>query len=75
VVEKLAAIVRVADALDRTRKQSVKSVRLEMMSEEVVLRIHASGNLKPELESLQDKGRLLFHLLDTPVRIAVSREA
>ncbi|MDP2874821.1 MAG: Ppx/GppA phosphatase family protein [Holophaga sp.] len=71
VVEKLAAILRVADALDRRRRQCVREVRLEIEAEEARLIIHGSGDLRPELEALQEKGKLLFHLLDLPVKIAI----
>jgi len=71
VVEKLAAIIRVADALDRTRRQSVRQVRLLAEGEELTLYITGTGDLKPELESLKDKGRLLFRLLDREVNIVL----
>lgn len=71
VVEKLAAIIRVADALDRTRRQSVRLVRLVADGEDLTLRVTATGDLKPELESLKDKGKLLFRLLDREVAVVV----
>ena len=71
VVEKLAAIIRVADALDRTRRQSVRQVRLRDGGEDLSLVITGTGDLKPELESLKDKGRLLFRLLDREVNVVV----
>ena len=72
VVEKLAAIVRTADALDRTRRQSVRSARLLPEGEDLVLVLAGQGDLRPELEALKDKGRFLFKLLDRPVRIVVA---
>jgi len=69
VVEKLSAIIRVADALDRTRRQAVRAVRLLPDGEDLALVVTGPGDLRPELESLQDKGRLLFRLLDRPVRV------
>ena len=71
VVEKLSAILRVADALDRTRRQAVSAVEIRVEGEELSLMITGGGDLRPELESLQDKGRLLFKLLDRPVRVEV----
>jgi exopolyphosphatase/guanosine-5'-triphosphate,3'-diphosphate pyrophosphatase len=73
VVEKLSAILRVADALDRTRRQSVLQVRVVPDGEDYVLALTGTGDLKPELESLKDKGRLLFRLLGREVRV-VTRE-
>ena len=72
VVEKLAAILRVADALDRSRRQAVQSVRVDCSQDEAMLLIHGAGDLRPELESLQDKGSLLYRLLDKPVRTVVT---
>jgi exopolyphosphatase/guanosine-5'-triphosphate,3'-diphosphate pyrophosphatase len=72
VVEKLAAILRVADALDRTRRQAVGEVRILPDGEELTLLIHGGGDLRPELESLQVKGKLLFKLLDRAVTVVVS---
>jgi exopolyphosphatase/guanosine-5'-triphosphate,3'-diphosphate pyrophosphatase len=69
VVEKLAAILRVADALDRRRRQTVREVRLEVDTDEARLLVHGSGDLRPELEALQEKGRLLFRILDRPVKV------
>ena len=69
VVEKLAAIIRVADALDRTRRQAVPAARLIPDGEDLCLMVTGAGDLRPELESLQDKGRLLFKLLDRTVRV------
>jgi exopolyphosphatase/guanosine-5'-triphosphate,3'-diphosphate pyrophosphatase len=69
VVEKLAAIIRVADALDRTRRQVVRTARLVADGEDLNLVITGAGDLRPELESLQDKGRFLFRLLDRTVRV------
>ena len=71
-VEKLSAILRAADALDRSRRQSVESVRLSREGEAFLLRIQGSGDLRPELERLQEKGLLLFRLLDLPVRTIVA---
>jgi exopolyphosphatase/guanosine-5'-triphosphate,3'-diphosphate pyrophosphatase len=72
VVEKMVAILRAADALDRGRRQAVQSARISLEGDEAVLRIEGTGDLRPELESLQDKGMLLFHLLDRPVRTVVT---
>jgi len=69
VVEKLSAIIRVADALDRTRRQAVRTVRLLPEGEDLCLVVTGTGDLRPELESLQDKGRLLYRLLDRNVKV------
>lgn len=72
IVEKLAALLRAADALDRGHRQAVQAVRVRVELEACQLQVQGSGNLQPELEALQEKGALLFRLLDRPVRIQVS---
>ena len=71
VVEKLSAILRVSDALDRRRRQTVHSLRIENGGEELQLVLEAAGDLKAELEALEDKGAMLFELLEMPVKIRV----
>jgi len=72
LVEKLASILRTADALDRGHRQAVQSVRVSLEAEEALVHIQGSGDLRLELESLQEKGLLLFRLLDRPVRTLVT---
>ena len=47
-LRKLAALLRLADGLDRGRRGVVESVDVEMSGDLVVLRVHASDD--PELE-------------------------
>lgn len=77
VVRKLAAILRVADALDRRRDQRVRKARLRFRNGEAVLAIEdaAPGGLEPEREAVADKGRLLEALLDQRLRVRVPRDA
>ncbi len=72
VVEKLSAIVRVADALDRRRRQVVRAVRLVESGDAVVLVAEGTGDLRTELEALASKGRLMARLLDRPLRFRAS---
>lgn len=72
MVEKLAAILRVADALDRRHRQVVRAVRVAFEGEEAWLRMQSGDDLRPELEALQEKGQLLFRLLGRPVRTVVT---
>ncbi len=69
VVRKLTAILRAADALDRRRRQAVRQVRISDEGDYLVLSAAGIGDLKPELEALDRKGRLLFKLLDRPVEV------
>ena len=69
VVEKLSALLRVADALDRTRRQAVRQVRIEVSDRRVDLVLQGSGDLHPEMEAARGKGRLLADLLGRRLRI------
>ncbi len=69
VVEKLCAILRAADALDRRRRQAVRGIRAEVEGDRLILWLEAAGDLKPESEALEEKGDLLFRLLEAPVEI------
>ena len=71
VIEKLSALLRAADALDRRRRQSVRSIRSEDGGERLRLVLGAAGDLEPELEALREKGNLLFGMLEFPVEIRV----
>lgn len=71
VVEKLSALLRAADALDRRRRQAVRGIRAENGGEQLHLVLEAAGELKAELEALEEKGKLLFRMLEVPVEIRV----
>ena len=78
VVLKLAAILRLADALDRRRDRRVGSARLRLSGDGVSLTVrHEQGreDLGPELEAVADKGRLLERLLGRSLRIRVVKPA
>jgi exopolyphosphatase/guanosine-5'-triphosphate,3'-diphosphate pyrophosphatase len=71
VVEKLAAILRLADALDRRREQRVKTARLRLFKDEALLQVTPAApgiDLSAEREAVERKGRLLSELLGLPLR-------
>jgi exopolyphosphatase/guanosine-5'-triphosphate,3'-diphosphate pyrophosphatase len=70
-VAKLTAILRVADALDRRRRQAVKRVRVEDSGEALCLVVEGHGDLAAEAEAFREKGRLLMKLLDRPLGLAL----
>jgi putative phosphoesterase len=60
----LAAILRVADGLDRTHTSVVDGVRCDVSVQKIVLNCVAGGNAEPERQRALDKGDLLeraFH--------------
>ncbi|MCM3876657.1 MAG: hypothetical protein NEA02_09585 [Thermoanaerobaculia bacterium] len=58
VVEKLAAILRVADALDRTQRGHAKKIRVTLRGKKLHLAIYARAPLDLELWALRKKARL-----------------
>ncbi len=71
VVRKLAAILRVADALDRRRHQAVQSLTTVLDDQVFRVTLSASGNVDAEMEAFLDKGVLLATLLDRRLEVTV----
>ncbi len=70
VVSKLAAILRVADALDATHQQKVKNFEFEAGSQAYTLWLSDSlSDVSAERESLQDKGDLFSDVFGLPIVI------
>jgi exopolyphosphatase/guanosine-5'-triphosphate,3'-diphosphate pyrophosphatase len=57
-VRSLAAILRVADALDHDHKQRVGTVRAKQRGSELRLRVHTRGDVSLDAWSVKDKGDL-----------------
>lgn len=72
VVRKLAAILRVADALDRRRRQAVHGLSAEIEDAVLRLRLEATGDVEPEIEAVREKGGLLGALLDRRIEVDVA---
>jgi exopolyphosphatase/guanosine-5'-triphosphate,3'-diphosphate pyrophosphatase len=64
IVTILAAILRVADGLDRTHQSVVQDLQCELTPPEVVVNCVARGNAGPEQERALDKGDLLERAFD-----------
>jgi exopolyphosphatase/guanosine-5'-triphosphate,3'-diphosphate pyrophosphatase len=69
VVRKLAAILRVADALDREHVARVASLRPRVESDAVVLEIETRGDLALEEWALQKKGQMFEGVYGKPIRL------
>lgn len=67
VVEKLAAVLRVADALDRRRVQIIRAVHLEVEEGRALIRVDGPEDVRPERTSVLEKGLLLEAILDRPL--------
>jgi exopolyphosphatase / guanosine-5'-triphosphate,3'-diphosphate pyrophosphatase len=70
-VRYLAAILRVADALDRTHARLVRAVRCSISSRTVEVRVDADGDPELELWAARRKGDLFEGLAERKLRFAV----
>jgi exopolyphosphatase/guanosine-5'-triphosphate,3'-diphosphate pyrophosphatase len=57
-VSKLAAILRVADALDRSHSRKVREFTVELRSDEMLLRVDATGDLSLERLAMRSKAEM-----------------
>jgi exopolyphosphatase/guanosine-5'-triphosphate,3'-diphosphate pyrophosphatase len=64
VVEKLAAILRIADGLDRSHRQLVTSVSCRLRSRRVELEAVARGDCEAELDAARRKADLFERVFD-----------
>ncbi len=69
VVSKLAALLRVADALDRGHAQQIRELRVEKTSDELILHIPGVRDLTLERRALARKVDLFEDLLGLRVRL------
>ena len=67
VVEKLAALLRIADGLDRSHRQLVTSVACSVRSRKVVFEIAARGDCEAELDGARKKADLFERVFDRRV--------
>ncbi len=70
-VRYLAAILRVADALDRTHARLVRAVRCSIAARTVEVRVDADGDPELELWAARRKGDLFEALAERKLRFAV----
>jgi exopolyphosphatase/guanosine-5'-triphosphate,3'-diphosphate pyrophosphatase len=74
-VRTLAGILRVADALDRSHRQVVRTVRVVERNGVLRLRCEARGNTDLEAWGVLTRTELLAECLDKPVRLDFCAEA
>jgi exopolyphosphatase/guanosine-5'-triphosphate,3'-diphosphate pyrophosphatase len=72
-VRYLAAILRIADALDRTHARLVRAVRCSVSPKTVDVRIDADGDPELEIWAARRKGDLFEELTDRKLRFAVDQ--
>ena len=69
VVNKLAALLRVADALDRSHQGRVRELQVEKTEDEVTLRCSYGGNLALKILALERKADLFQEVFGLRVRL------
>ena len=69
VVNKLAALLRVADALDRSHQARVRELQVEKSEDEVTLRVSYGGNLALKILALERKADLFQEVFGLRVRL------
>src|SRR4029077_15555027 len=72
-VRYLAAILRIADALDRTHARLVRAVRCSISARTVEVRVDADGDPELELWAARRKGDLFEELCGRKLRFAVDQ--
>jgi exopolyphosphatase/guanosine-5'-triphosphate,3'-diphosphate pyrophosphatase len=72
-VRYLAAILRIADALDRTHARLVRSVRCSIAARTVEVRVDADGDPELELWAARRKGDLFEEVAERKLRFAVAQ--
>ena len=69
VVSKLAALLRVADALDRSHQARVRDLQVEQSDEEVTIRCRCGGSLALERLAMERKADLFQEVFGLRVRL------
>lgn len=72
VVDRLAALLRIADALDREHRQQVATLTASVEDDrELVLAVEGEGDLLPERWAVQRKAKMCERVFDLRVRFSV----
>ncbi len=69
VVSKLAAVLRVADSLDRGHAQQVRDLHVERRSDELVIHVHGVTDLTLERRAMAQKADLFEDIYGMTVRL------
>lgn len=75
VVSKLAALLRVADGLDRVHATQVRDFRCDRLNDELVLHIPGVADLTLERHAVQQKSDLFMDIFGLKIRLEEERAA
>jgi exopolyphosphatase / guanosine-5'-triphosphate,3'-diphosphate pyrophosphatase len=71
-VQKLIALLRVADGLDRSHSGGVDAIDIEVTAHNVRLVVHAQGDIDLELWGLRRKRELFERVFETPLELVAA---
>ena len=74
-LRKLAALLRLADGLDRGRRGIVTAVDVEIGTDLVVLRLHTRDNAELELWGVRRRRDLFEKVFERELEVTVARHA
>lgn len=74
IVQRLAALLRLADALDRNHLQLVQSARVEVRPNQIVIHLEAAGPVLREVRSAYVKGDLALAVFQRDLLFVVGEE-
>jgi exopolyphosphatase / guanosine-5'-triphosphate,3'-diphosphate pyrophosphatase len=74
VVQRLAALLRLADSLDRTHQQLVRSISVELPVNRILLRLEAAGPILREVQAAIKKGDLAMAVFQRDLVFMVGDE-
>ena len=73
-VRKLAALLRIADALDRGHQQQVEAIDVTVDDRRTMLRVRGKGDILLEQWAVRKKGRLYEQVFDQKLRVLYDPE-
>lgn len=73
VVEKLTAVLRLADALDRSRHTAIRDVAVDVEGEEVAFRVRPRRDAAVDMESAVKKGKYFGKVFGCKTRFELAR--
>jgi len=69
VVIKLAAILRIADALDRSLMQVVDDVKLKMSNDKLLIEVYSEEDVSVEVERAREKAQLFEDIFNVMIEV------
>ena len=74
IVNKLAAILRVADALDRTHTEALRDIKVVPREKQVLIEVQGGGDLVAEKRALAEKGAMFEQVYGRPIALRSKRK-